>query len=47
MRISIQDEAGKIDLNHAPDELLKGLFISVGVDEREASALLLDRRGRW
>ena len=38
--ISIQDEAGKIDLNRAPDELLEGLFVSVGVDEREARALI-------
>ncbi len=38
--ISIQDEGGKIDLNAAPDELLQGLFVSVGVEEDEASALM-------
>ncbi len=29
--LSIQDEGGKIDLNRAPDELIKGLFLSVGM----------------
>ena len=48
--VSIQDEAGKIDLNAAPDELLRGLFLSaewagpdgeiVGLGEREADALV-------
>ncbi len=38
--ISVQDEGGKIDLNHAPDELLHGLFVSVGVESREADALV-------
>jgi general secretion pathway protein K len=46
--IAISDEAGKIDLNVAPAELLAGLFAAVGVG-REAAALLacnvLDRRG--
>ena len=37
--ISIQDESGKIDLNQAPPELLRGLFISIGLDELEADAL--------
>ena len=39
--VSIQDEDGKIDLNTAPDELLRGLFVSVGLDE-DASAALVD-----
>ena len=39
--VSIQDEGGKIDLNAAPDELLRGLFLSVGLDE-DASAALVD-----
>jgi general secretion pathway protein K len=49
VRISIQDEGGKIDLNAAPDELLRGLFFAatwigldgeaVGLDEAEADAL--------
>jgi general secretion pathway protein K len=37
--ISVQDEGGKIDLNRAGEELLKGLFVSVGVSEQEALAL--------
>ncbi len=41
VRVSIQDEDGKIDLNAAPDELLRGLFLSVGLDE-DASAALVD-----
>ena len=39
--VSIQDEDGKIDLNAAADELLRGLFLSVGLDE-DASAALVD-----
>ncbi len=39
--LSIQDEDGKIDLNAAPDGLLRGLFLSVGLDE-DASAALVD-----
>ena len=46
--ISISDEAGKIDLNVAPLELLAGLFEAVGTPH-EAAALIacniLDRRG--
>ena len=46
--IAISDEAGKIDLNVAPLELLSGLFEAVGTP-REAAALIacnvLDRRG--
>lgn len=38
--ISIFDEAGKIDLNIAVDELLAGLFISLGVNSGEAAALV-------
>ncbi len=26
--VSVQDEGGKIDLNHAPDELLRGLLLA-------------------
>ena len=40
VRISIQDEGGKIDLNAAPDELLRGLFRSVGLDDDAAAALV-------
>ncbi len=38
--VSIQDEGGKIDLNQAQPELLRGLFISIGLDEHEADALI-------
>jgi general secretion pathway protein K len=36
----IQDEAGKIDLNTADDELLRALLTGVGVSEPEATKLL-------
>lgn len=46
--IAISDEAGKIDLNAAPQALLAGLFAGAGVP-REAAELIacnvLDRRG--
>jgi general secretion pathway protein K len=38
--IRVQDEAGKVDINVAPDELLDGLFRSVGVDGVSASRLV-------
>ena len=38
--VSVQDEGGKIDLNRAPDELLRGLFVSLGVEAAEADALV-------
>ena len=40
--VSIQDEGGKVDLNAAPDGLLQGLFISVGVAP-DAASTLVDR----
>ncbi len=50
VRISIQDEGGKIDLNRAPDELLRGLFLAatwtgpdgeiLGLDQSAADALV-------
>jgi general secretion pathway protein K len=40
LRVSIQDETGKIDLNMASDALLHGLFKSVGLTEDESAALL-------
>ena len=46
LRISIQDEGGKIDLNNAPKELISGL-IGEFADAEQASALagaILDRR---
>jgi general secretion pathway protein K len=39
LRLGIGDEAGKIDLNTAQDELLVRLFRSVGVDLETAQAL--------
>ncbi len=39
VRIVINDEAGKIDLNAAPVELIQGLFTANGVEEGEAAAL--------
>ncbi len=46
LTLAIQDEGGKIDLNRAPDALLKGLFRSVGVDE-ERSTALVDAIADW
>ena len=40
VRVRIEDEAGKIDLNAAPAELLQALFRVVGVDELIAAALV-------
>lgn len=37
--LSVQDEAGKINLNLAPLELLTGLFVSLGVENDRARAL--------
>jgi general secretion pathway protein K len=40
LTISIHDEAGKIDLNTADDDLIRALFIGVGVTEPEAGNLI-------
>jgi general secretion pathway protein K len=40
VRITIQDEIGKIDLNRAQDELLQSLFELAGLDPDEAAALV-------
>ena len=40
VRISIQYEGGKIDLNTASDPLLRGLFRSVGLDQATSEALM-------
>lgn len=37
--ISVQDEGGRIDLNRAPDEILRGLFAAVGLDRDQGAAL--------
>ena len=41
VRFWIRDEGGKVDLNQAPDILLRELFVAVGVDP-ERSAQLAD-----
>ena len=46
VRVSILDESGKIDLNTAPDELMKGLFKAAGLSE-EASVRLLNAVLDW
>ena len=38
LRISIEDEAGKIDLNVANDRLLRALFLGLGLSDAEAAA---------
>jgi general secretion pathway protein K len=38
--VAVQDEAGRIDLNVATDELIHGLFLSAGLDGAGADALL-------
>lgn len=40
LRVSVLDESGKIDLNVAPDALLKGLFKSAGLSEEASTELL-------
>jgi general secretion pathway protein K len=40
LRVSLEDEAGKIDLNMAPDALLRGLFKSVGLSDADSDSLL-------
>ena len=39
LRITIIDEAGKVDLNQAPLPLLRALLVGHGVEEQEAEAL--------
>ncbi len=40
VRVEVRDESAKIDLNTASDALLKGLLISLGLPEEEATRLL-------
>jgi general secretion pathway protein K len=40
VRVEIRDESAKIDLNTASDALLRGLLLSVGLPDDEASRLL-------
>ena len=37
--VALQDELGKIDLNTAPDEMMRSLFVFAGLDDDAASAL--------
>jgi general secretion pathway protein K len=46
LRVSIHDESGKIDLNTTSDELLKSLFVSLGLSDA-ASVTLLDAVLDW
>lgn len=46
LRISIEDDAGKIDLNSAGNDLLHALLQGVGLPEQQA-ANLLDAIGDW
>lgn len=46
VRVNVQDEDGKIDLNTAGNDILKGLFVSAGVPFAEADALT-DRIVEW
>lgn len=38
--VEIRDESAKIDINAAPDALLRGLFVTAGLNDDEANALL-------
>lgn len=38
--ISVQDDGGKIDLNIAPEALLRGLFLVNGLDQDQADAMV-------
>lgn len=40
VRVSVMDESAKIDVNSASPALLKGLFLSVGVEEQQATQLV-------
>lgn len=40
IQIAILDESARIDINHAPDALLKGLFLSQGVSDSDSDALV-------
>jgi general secretion pathway protein K len=40
VRIVMRDESAKIDVNVAPDALLRGLFVSAGLNDEDAASLL-------
>lgn len=40
VQVEVRDESAKIDINTASDALLRGLFVSVGLSDEDAGALL-------
>jgi len=40
VKVEIRDESAKIDINTAADALLRGLFVSVGLNDEEATRLV-------
>jgi general secretion pathway protein K len=40
VRVSVMDESAKIDINEGSPALLKGMFVSVGLSDQEASQLV-------
>src|ERR1700733_14791403 len=46
VRVTVQDELGRIDLNHADAPLLIGLLTSAGMD-KQAAAQLVDKIQDW
>jgi general secretion pathway protein K len=40
VRVEMRDESAKIDINTASDALLRGLFVSAGLNDEEANSLL-------
>jgi general secretion pathway protein K len=47
VRVAVWDEAGRIDLNNAPDSLLDGALRVAGLDDPDERATLLDRIRDW
>ncbi len=44
--VEVTDESGKIDINLAPIDLIRNLFVAIGVDEKR-SASIADAVGDW
>ena len=44
--VEVTDESGKVDINLAPIDLIKNLFIAAGVNEK-LSAVIADATGDW
>ncbi len=47
VRVRMLNESGKIDINTANDQLLRGLFRSVGVDDEQQQARLVEAMRDW